>query len=368
MSGRRIPAVTRTLTAFLLLLTMIAAPGHGSAAQAAGQQGPSPSVLSPPASPRPVVVEVRFDLHDINDIDDEAETFEFSGVMTSVWRDPRQAYDPVVDGVSEKIFQGAYQFNEVSPGWYPQIMLVNVAGLYDKSGVLLRVLPDGTSILVETINAIAEVDLDMRRYPFDTQRLEAIFEVLGFDVDEVILEAAAQTGQTRDHEVKVPQWAVGSIDMRQSDRRVSYAGERGVSSSLVIAVDVRRESFYVRRLIVIPLVVIVLLSFSVFWMDRSSLGDRISVSFIGILTGVAYQMVMSQDLPRISYFTLMHGFLNLSFLTMCATVVINLVVGALDKRGQTAAGDRLDRRCRWLFPLGYLGLNGAMLWTALTIW
>jgi hypothetical protein len=31
-------------------------------------------------------------------------------------------------------------------------------------------------------------------------------------------------------------------------------------------------------------------------MDRSSPGDRLSVSFIGILTAVAYQMVVSEIL------------------------------------------------------------------------
>ena len=91
-------------------------------------------------------------------------------------------------------------------------------------------------------------------------------------------------------------------------------------------------------------------------MDRSSIGDRISVSFIGILTGVAYQLLMSDVLPRISYVTLIHGFLFLSFLTLCATVVINLVVSELDKRGRQELGDRIDRRCRWIFPLAYFGL------------
>jgi cadmium resistance protein CadD (predicted permease) len=31
-------------------------------------------------------------------------------------------------------------------------------------------------------------------------------------------------------------------------------------------------------------------------------------------------------------------------------------VGHLDRRGQTAIGDRIDRRSRWIFPLVYLGL------------
>jgi hypothetical protein len=98
------------------------------------------------------------------------------------------------------------------------------------------------------------------------------------------------------------------------------------------------------------------LSFSVFWMDRSSLGDRISVSFIGILTAVTYQLVMSEIQPRISYVTFMNGFLNISFFLMCATVVINLVVGEFDKKGKFKVGDRIDRYCRWIFPLTFFAI------------
>ena len=74
------------------------------------------------------------------------------------------------------------------------------------------------------------------------------------------------------------------------------------------------------------------------------------------MTAVAYQIVVSDILPHISYFTLMNGFLNLSLFVMCSTVVINLVVGALDRQGKSALGDRVDRRCRWIFPLVYFGL------------
>ena len=146
-----------------------------------------------------------------------------------------------------------------------------------------------------------------------------------------------------------------------------HTARDGDSSALVLGVDVNRRPFFILRRVVIPLGVIALLSFSVFWMDRSSIGDRLNVSFIGILTGVAYNLVISDDLPSISYFTLVHGFLNLSFLMMCGTVVINLVVSDRDRRGKVKAGDLLDRRCRWAFPLVYAALNLAMLAAAFTI-
>ena len=314
------------------------------------------SLLAPPKQEGPVVVRVAFELHDIHEIDDVAETFAFGGVLTLTWNDPRRAFEPA-DGADEKVFQGDYQFNEVSTGWYPQVVLVNEAGSYQKSGVVLRVEPDGTSTLIEKITAAAETELDMRWFPFDDHRLEAVFEVLGFDQDEVLLEAeSASEGSLLDSTVRIPQWTITGASTQIRDRSASNTGRRGVSSAFVVSVDVERNSFYIRRLVTFPLAVIVLLSFSVFWMDRSSIGDRISVSFLGILTGVSYQLVMGNVLPRISYITLMHGFLILSFMTMSATVVINLVVAELDKRGKHELGDRVDHRCRWIFPLAYFGL------------
>jgi len=356
------------LTLAMLGAAAAATPGDVDrlADAAAPVASPERFLLGPPRGKDPVVLRVRFEIRDIDDIDDEAETFQFTGVMSLTWRDPRQAFDPLAAGVDEKIFQGDYQFDELGTGWYPQMVLVNESGLYDEHGVMLRVQPDGTSTLLKTIDANARAEFRLRRFPFDRQRLEAVFEVLGFDRDEVVLELEPEPLGANVTDVRVPQWNVLSVESSIRDRtEVDADGEKD-TSRLVVAVDTKRDSLYITRLVVFPLFVIVFLSFSVFWMDRSSLGDRISVSFIGILTVVAYQLVISDNLPRISYVTLMHAFLNLSFLTMCATVVINLLVGAHDKRGQQAVGDLIDFRCRWIFPLVYLGLNGVLVAVAFT--
>ena len=101
----------------------------------------------------------------------------------------------------------------------------------------------------------------------------------------------------------------------------------------------------------------VILTFVVFWMDRSSLGDRMSISFIGILSVVAYQIIVSDAMPGIAYFTLMTGFLYSTYLVLAAGVIVNLVVAKLDQSGQSQAGDRVDRVCRWAVPAGFFGSN-----------
>ena len=195
--------------------------------------GPSPTVTSvppflgpptrallpaPPKDGGPVVVRARFELLDINEINDGAETFEFTGVLTLTWHDPRQAFDPVVVGVDEKIFQGSYQFNELATGWYPQVVLVSASGLYQKNGVVLRVQPDGTSTLIETLNATAKTEFNMRRFPFDGHRLEAVFDVLGFDREEVLLQVESEAASAFARDVRLPQWTITGVSMSVQDR------------------------------------------------------------------------------------------------------------------------------------------------------
>lgn len=325
-----------------------------------------PSALAPPKTSGPLLVRVRLDLHDINDLDDSAENFEFSGVLTLTWNDPRLAFDPDLEGVDEKIYTGNFQFDEISPGWYPQMVLINESGMYEKNWVVLRIQPDGTARLIETVNAIAESKLEMHRFPFDDQRLEAVFLVLGFDRDEVRLVADNGSADTDAAGlIKIPQWEVRMIRSAVQDVAAPYAGRSGLASAFVVSIDVKRQPFFLMRLVVFPLVLIVVLSFTVFWMDRSSLGDRISVSFIGILTAVAYLMVTSDQMPRIAYVTLIHGFLNLSMIIMVLTVVINLIVGALEQKGQLERALRIDHVCRWAFPAAYFSL--VLLMTAIAL-
>jgi hypothetical protein len=346
--------MTRLTTLLSSLIFAVCCVSAAQATPAAGTATAPPGVTSwqamlPPTSPSPVVVTAEFHLLDLENIDDDQESFEFSGILTLVWRDHRQIFDPAIAGVTETMLHGGFQFNELAPAWYPQVILANVADQQGVQGVLQRGFPDGTVKLIQTVNATARSVLDLQRYPFDSQRLEIIFQLLGFDEDEVKIKPGATT---MDADImRIPQWDLIAMQSSAESRYTPYVGGSGRSGALVVTLDVERESMFMMRLVVLPLTIIMILSWSVFWMDRSSLGDRMSVSFVGILTAVAYQTTVSSIMAQISYMTLIHSFLYFSFLLMCATVVINLVVGNYDRRGEFARGDRIDRHCRWIFPL-----------------
>jgi hypothetical protein len=132
-----------------------------------------PFLLGPPQKDHPIVVHANFQLQNIIEIDEQAETFAFSGVLTLAWRDERLAFDPAAAGVDEKVYLGAYQFNELATGWFPQVVLVNDAGAYDKYGTMLRVQRRNQTLVRRERGC--EDGAHIAALPLDRQRLE-IFE------------------------------------------------------------------------------------------------------------------------------------------------------------------------------------------------
>jgi len=313
--------------------------------------------LGPPPGEGPVIVQAGFYLKDINGVDEERQTFEFEGILTLKWRDERQVFAPSALGVEEKIYQGAYQFNEVFNGWWIQIVLANESGQYDRQGIMLRIQPDGSLIYSEEITGVAKNPMRLRRFPFDRQEFRLVFQVMGFNENEVKIQVDPKTTGSVGKSVSAVQWELRDIQASTRQDLLTFSdGHQNPISSLVVEAMMMRKPGFMLRIVVVPLAVLVILSWSVFWMDRESLGDRMDISFIGILTVVAYQIMVGEHLPQIPYFTLMAVFLYLSLLVLVGAVVVNLTVGQLDRAGHRELGDRIDQRCRWIFPLAYFGL------------
>ena len=317
--------------------------------------------LEPPPGERPVRVAMRFHLQDIHHIDDGAETIDFSGILTLRWKDSRQAFDPAEVGAAEKVFTGNYQFNEISPGWFPAVVVTNAVGSPDSQGVVFRVESDGSSTIELQFHATVRSGMQLRRMPFDEQRLRLVFAVIGFNAQEVTLEAE-KGGVTMNRDlIRLPEWHLLAIGMAPPGPEIGKDEFAMDSSTVAVQVEVKRRPFFMLRMVVGPLALIVLLSWSVFWMERSSLGDRMAVSFVGILTAVAYQTLVSEIMPHIAYVTFLNAFMVMSMLLMSATVCVNLIVAVCDKHGNIVLGDRIDRKSRWVFPLIYAALIGLAL-------
>ncbi len=132
-----------------------------------------------------------------------------------------------------------------------------------------------------------------------------------------------------------------------------HDGSKKTISEFMISLKVNRKPMHVLFSIIFPMVLLVSLTWIVFWLDKQSVVDRINILFIGILSVVAYYFVIQDTVPEVSYFTLIDVFVIFTFLIMAASVIVTLISGKLDQAGKKSVGDKLDRVCRWAFPASY---------------
>ena len=158
-----------------------------------------------------------------------------------------------------------------------------------------------------------------------------------------------------DYQIRIAGWDVSGLT---SETYVEHdRNSRMRYSHLVVKLEVERQPQFTIWFIVAPLCLIVLLSTAIFWMDRELLGTRMDISFIGLLTIVAYQSFVESSLPQINYFTLLSGFLYIAYAAMTFCIASNIVVQKLASNRSGAAADRFDRVCRWGVPATFAGMN-----------
>ena len=315
---------------------------------------------NPPASP--TVVKCAIIILDVVDIDDVNESFVAEIALLAEWDDPRLAFDAAEEGVDRKIFQGNFQFSEVFTGWWPQLILVNEVGPPDPNAVKIEVYPDGHVRYMDQHNAVLETPMDLRDYPFDSQKLKAELVPFGDNTNDVVLDVheiyanATDDFVRRNSSVNVAGWTLQSVTFETDETFLNEATKDRRISRLIATIHLQRRSWQLVWQMLFPLLVIVSMIWSIFWVDIDSLADRLNVAFVGVLTIVAYQFVVIDNMPRMSYLTLTDVILLISFVTMSLTIPQSLVIYGLVRKGEEQRAQRIDHISRWAFPLGYMAM------------
>ncbi len=303
-----------------------------------------------PAAPREVAVGVY--LVDITSIDETKNTYTVEMDVYVAWHDSALGFDAEAEGAAIRVYSGDEVGNSRGGEWSAQIYPTNPVGQFSAGGQKLVVHADGRAELTARIAATLRARLDYRRFPFDTQVLPIELESFPWNLDEVrLVPDREHTGY--EQLTALAEWKVTDLQIDQYDKvRV-----RDVIpfSNLRFDITVERDSGFYLWKIFLTVVIIVSLTWVVFWMSGEGLGRRAGVSSSGILTVIAYQFVTTSSLPKVSYLTVADKVMILSVLTIAATMIQSIAVDRLT-RTEPERKLKIDKICRLAFPAGYLSL------------
>jgi hypothetical protein len=356
---RRLRALSRTNGRLLLLFAALLVAGSApSGARAETRRGetcaggaaataPSADLLEPPAAP--TRVEVAMFVREIKNIDVKLGQASFAGYAEFAWCDPRQAFDAELAGVASKRFFGDGALAQFGRMWQPDLTLANGLEGVRVSKRILAIRPDGAVRVEGIFDADIAVSYDLRRFPLDRQVIPIQIESFTWNADQMTLHARAERVGFRDT-IDIPEWRITGIGSHVAP--AAQVRDERPFSRFSVHLQISRESgFYIYK-VALPLSLIVMLSWAVFWMKDEPFAGRTRVSLTGVLTIVAYQFAIGNTLPRVPYLTLMDKLMIASFLLIAITVIENLLV-AHYQESDPARALRVDRTARWLFPALY---------------
>jgi hypothetical protein len=337
-----VPVQTRTLAArslpFILLVLMAIAGGVPQAGAAA----PGSILTRPGAEDGPIRISVGLYLVDLVDIDDAERLLTADFVVWVSWSDPRLAKT----GTALR----RYPSGEV---WTPGVIIRNERSLRRSLPEIVDVDADGNVLYRQRYTGTVTSITDLSDFPFDRQVLRIQVVAGGLTTDEVEFEIQpTRTG--RADELSVIDWSVGEVEGHALP--YLYAADNRLLAGFALDIPVKRYTGYYAWKLILPLVVVVFMSWTVFWIDPTLTASQIAVSTTSILTLIAYQFVLSRLVPELSYLTRLDRFTIGSTILVFLALIEVVATAAVAVRGREASARRTDRVARVAFPLAFVGL------------
>ena len=289
---------------------------------------------------------------DIDDIDDANQNFTANVYIRLRWKDPRLA-NP--EGASRQVSK-----QEV---WNPRVLLANRQGLISKSlPDVVEVHPNGTVLYHQRYTGKLSQILDLSAFPFDTHFFTIHFVSTGYTAEQVEFVPDSQKmnigiGGGMAEKLSLPDWDI----LKAEAIELPYEVLNSVPTpGFAFRFQAKRYFVYYFWQIVLPLTVVVVMSWAGFWAGREHIGVRIGVATSSILTLIAHRFVLANLLPRLPYMTRMDyftvGCTLLVFMALIAVVATSYF--ATDSRYDGYA-QKLDVTARGFFPAVFICL---LLW------
>ncbi len=286
-------------------------------------------------------VEVRMVVLDVGEVDNVKQSFTANVALALHWQD------------ENLIHEGPNSITKpLSDIWYPSIQIINQQRLVETFPKTVEIQPNGTVLYRQRYWGVFSQPMELSSFPFDNQNLTFILANVGFGMEFVSLKPSKDSGIPE--RFSMPDWEVTGWEFVNSD--LPYEETSGKVNGMVFSLAVKRDTDFFKYKIILPLVLIVMMSWMVFWIDPSLIASQISVSVTAMLTMIAYRFALTGLVPRLSFLTSLDLFVLVSTLAVFIGMMEVLYTAHLATNDQLTKARRVDLHARWVVPLVYIGL------------
>lgn len=235
--------------------------------------------------------------------------------------------------------------------WYPEVYANDIgSNLYLKQYNQLSITnkPDKNYHFFLSSNLELEVknEDNFHKFPFDSINVSAglNFRNINLNIDSI---KRVQNKEVIGRVLK--QWDVINVDLKIDHMSAPE------NQKLIYSVQLDRNSFYYIAKIILPIILIVCLSFGNFWIRSKEIEAKLNLTVGSLLSLIAYNFVFGEDIPKLNYLTILDSLILISYFFAFLSTVAAIATSYLFTKGQSSGEfHNWDRPLRLLLPLAYL--------------
>ena len=193
---------------------------------------------------------------------------------------------------------------------------------------------DYAKIAIQTNGTyIIQNDFKLQTFPFDKQILKIAYLSTN-DIDDYEMTNKWNTYSAMNYFLKnqnINGWDIKGFNLYNT---IEEDEQDMFVSTAVIEIQIERQHGYYIYKVLIPILLILLVCWSVVWVDPKELEARLTITIVCLLSLIAYNFVIDSELPKLEYLTVMDWIILVSYFYATVPNFISIISFRLYKKNR----------------------------------
>ena len=180
---------------------------------------------------------------------------------------------------------------------------------------------------------IIQNNFNLQTFPFDKQILKIAY-ISTNDIDKYEMTNKYNTYGAINYFVKTQKingWDIKGFNLYNT---IEEDEQDMFVSTAVIEIQIERQHGYYIYKVLIPILLILLVCWSVVWVDPKELEARLTITIVCLLSLIAYNFVIDSELPKLEYLTVMDWIILVSYFYATIPNFISIISFRLYKKNR----------------------------------
>ena len=187
-----------------------------------------------------------------------------------------------------------------------------------------------------TNNFVVSNEFNLKSFPFDKQKLKFKLMEDRYGIDKRILHSKGFIDRAFNEYLNkddIPGWKKISASIKNYDQK-KVTHNKTLYSGLVIELELERKHGYYIFKVIFPIILILMVCWSVVWVDPKELEARLTITIVCLLSLIAYNFVIDSELPKLEYLTVLDWIVLISYVYATVPNFLSIISFRLQKTNQ----------------------------------